>query len=625
MEVADAQQAPGSLGRRVQQTVRQGLDSDEARAALAAVAAAGAAGAAAAAAAAERGWDVRAAMAGRRRQADADFGRALGLVDAAFGDVEAGVARLGGECAALRARVDAALRATAGAAAAAALLGDERREAAARARVADGVLARFALGDGDAARLAAAGAPDDAFFAALDRAAQARAECRAAGAGAELQRALAAHEEAAYGALLRWVQAEARALARPGAPEFSAQLKRALGRLRPHAALFDAAAAEIARVRCGALGRAFAAALAHGGGGARRPIEAHAADPQRYVGDMLAWAHQACASERELLDTLFSDDEAGADVSAAAAAKPRLLAAALEGIARPLELRVQQTLDALAAPRDVHRIDALLDLYCALFAAACPPDAPFLAAVARLAAAARARLAARLAALADAAAADLDAGPASPALDAPPALHALLDAVRDVLRLHQDAPPATAADPPGPARPPLVDCVAAALDIVCAAAPAAVARCPLRPYEQSMLLLNVLAAMQAAAAPFADDLPRWLARCAADERRLADALAAQLLAILKDRSHLPFAAADPAAAPDLPARCARFSAALAADLDPARLAARLHSHALARSVAAQVSHAFVADYAALHARLAAAAAAATASLLPPETLASLLP
>ena len=50
----------------------------------------------------------------------------------------------------------------------------------------------------------------------------------------------------------------------------------------------------------------FIAALTRGGpSGYPRPIELHAHDPMRYVGDMLAWVHQAIAAEREFLESLF--------------------------------------------------------------------------------------------------------------------------------------------------------------------------------------------------------------------------------------------------------------------------------------------------------------------------------
>lgn len=42
-----------------------------------------------------------------------------------------------------------------------------------------------------------------------------------------------------------------------------------------------------------------------GPGGTPRPIELHSHDPLRYVGDMLAWLHQATASEKEHLQTLL--------------------------------------------------------------------------------------------------------------------------------------------------------------------------------------------------------------------------------------------------------------------------------------------------------------------------------
>lgn len=50
----------------------------------------------------------------------------------------------------------------------------------------------------------------------------------------------------------------------------------------------------------------FIAALTRGGpSGYPRPIELHAHDPLRYVGDMLAWVHQTIAAEREFLESLF--------------------------------------------------------------------------------------------------------------------------------------------------------------------------------------------------------------------------------------------------------------------------------------------------------------------------------
>ncbi|THF96600.1 hypothetical protein TEA_000052 [Camellia sinensis var. sinensis] len=62
-------------------------------------------------------------------------------------------------------------------------------------------------------------------------------------------------------------------------------------------------------MRHNALFRRFISALTRGGpGGMPRPIEVHAHDPLRYVGDMLGWLHQALASERELVLALLDPD-----------------------------------------------------------------------------------------------------------------------------------------------------------------------------------------------------------------------------------------------------------------------------------------------------------------------------
>lgn len=56
----------------------------------------------------------------------------------------------------------------------------------------------------------------------------------------------------------------------------------------------------------------FLDALTRGGpSGLPRPIELHAHDPIRYVGDMLAWIHQAMATEREFLESVFGIKEDG--------------------------------------------------------------------------------------------------------------------------------------------------------------------------------------------------------------------------------------------------------------------------------------------------------------------------
>ena len=93
--------------------------------------------------------------------------------------------------------------------------------------------------------------------------------------------------------------------------------------------------------------RRFITALTRGGpNGTPRPIEMNAHDPRRYLGDMLAWLHQALASERELLISLFGRDEAphgadGTDLANGHADVPSssaLLDKVVEGVCRPLKV-----------------------------------------------------------------------------------------------------------------------------------------------------------------------------------------------------------------------------------------------------------------------------------------------
>ncbi|KAJ1899576.1 Golgi transport complex subunit 6 [Kickxella alabastrina] len=621
----------GSLGRRVQQIVQQPLDSASVRQTLQTLASSYGEekrdeGALAQLA---RHRDVRQDMAERTQALDEEFVLALGAVDAVFGELEANVAAIDQQCLALRQQVGRALRATAGAAQQAALLGEEQRDLQRRRMLAQRLAEKFTLAPAHLAALSQRPPTVDAvFFAALDRVAEARAECRLLGdrlAAREMAAELERVEGDAFDALLRWALAAVRQQLAGDAPsaEPGAALRRALARLAPHTALAAAAEAEIASVRCAALEQAFLRALASGGPGGRpRPIEAHAGDPQRFVGDMLAWVHQACASERELLGAMVGESRRDASASA-------LLPRALANVARPLEIRVAQTVGSMRDAVALYRVASVLGFYAALFGGALPGGA-LLATVQALERQAHAQLRRRLGELADAA----DFAAATPALDAPPALAALLAAATGILHLHMDSlgfgpaaggPGAPVAD--GSAGGPgasVVDGIAGVLRRALHEAQAAAPRTRLRGYEQAMFELNVVGAVLDALAPFAQRLlAQWVADVRVREAALVDELRAQLCAVLRDRAQLPLAQSTVGAA-----EIEAFNAQLkgASDLDVSRLVARLHNHALARNVAADVARLFVDEYAEFYARVAASmhGSAELALLLPPETVSTLL-
>ncbi len=72
-----------------------------------------------------------------------------------------------------------------------------------------------------------------------------------------------------------------------------------------------------------------------------KPIELNSHDPIRYMGDMLAWIHQATASEHEFLRSLFrkfpENDELNNTVRTS-------LGSVIDGVCRTLKIRIEQIL-----------------------------------------------------------------------------------------------------------------------------------------------------------------------------------------------------------------------------------------------------------------------------------------
>ncbi|KAL3678988.1 hypothetical protein R1sor_021944 [Riccia sorocarpa] len=239
----------------------------------------------------------------------------------------------------------------------------------------------------------------ESFFKALARVQEIHANCKVLlrthqqRAGLELMDMMAAYQEGAYERLCRWVQNECRSLSDNDTPEVSDLLKTAARSLRERPVLFKYCAEEVANTRHNALFRRFISALTRGGpGGMPRPIEVHAHDPLRYVGDMLAWLHQALASERELATALFSSDvNASVDSTSQrfSSETPNLLPTksgrwakeqerdegkietdlgfvldrVFEGVCRPFKVRVEQVLQSQPGLIMAYKLSNLLEFY----------------------------------------------------------------------------------------------------------------------------------------------------------------------------------------------------------------------------------------------------------------------
>ncbi|XP_007040848.2 PREDICTED: conserved oligomeric Golgi complex subunit 6 [Theobroma cacao] len=222
------------------------------------------------------------------------------------------------------------------------------------------------------------------FFKALSHVQEIHANCKILlrthhqRAGLELMDMMAMYQEGAYERLCRWVQAECRKLGDTDNPEVSELLRTAVRCLKERPVLFKYCAEEVANMRHNALFRRFISALTRGGpGGMPRPIEVHAHDPLRYVGDMLGWLHQALASERELVLALLDPDsvvDTGStanrfsknvenDSGKIEADLTFVLDRIFEGVCRPFKVRVEQVLQSQPSLIISYKLSNTLEFY----------------------------------------------------------------------------------------------------------------------------------------------------------------------------------------------------------------------------------------------------------------------
>lgn len=191
---------------------------------------------------------------------------------------------------------------------------------------------------------------------------------------------------AAYQKLYRWIQREFRTLDLEN-PQINASVRRSLRVLAERPALFQSCLDFFAEARESILSDSFYAALTGSTPEtqnlATKPIEFHAHDPLRYVGDMLAWAHSATVSEREALEVLFiSDgDEIKRSIQAGLESEPwlrgdgdeevfdgkkalnQLVSRDLAGVARLLRQRTEQVIQSHDDATLAYKIANLIGFY----------------------------------------------------------------------------------------------------------------------------------------------------------------------------------------------------------------------------------------------------------------------
>uniref|UniRef100_A0A8B9H1W0 Conserved oligomeric Golgi complex subunit 6 n=1 Tax=Astyanax mexicanus TaxID=7994 RepID=A0A8B9H1W0_ASTMX len=137
-------------------------------------------------------------------------------------------------------------------------------------------------------------------------------------------------------------------------------LSQAMEALQDRPVLFKYTLDEFGTARRSAVVRGFIDALTRGGpGGTPRPIEMHSHDPMRYVGDMLAWLHQATASEKEHLEALLKQ----VTVQGVEDSMQEIVGHITEGVCRPLKVRIEQVIVAEPGAVLLYKLSNLLKFY----------------------------------------------------------------------------------------------------------------------------------------------------------------------------------------------------------------------------------------------------------------------
>uniref|UniRef100_A0A7N5JUM9 Conserved oligomeric Golgi complex subunit 6 n=1 Tax=Ailuropoda melanoleuca TaxID=9646 RepID=A0A7N5JUM9_AILME len=178
-------------------------------------------------------------------------------------------------------------------------------------------------------------------------------------AGLEIMEQMALLQETAYERLYRWAQSECRTLTQESC-DISPVLTQAMEALQDRPVLYKYTLDEFGTARRSTVVRGFIDALTRGGpGGTPRPIEMHSHDPLRYVGDMLAWLHQATASEKEHLEALLKR----VTIQGVEENIQEVVGHITEGVCRPLKVRIEQVIVAEPGAVLLYKISNLLKFY----------------------------------------------------------------------------------------------------------------------------------------------------------------------------------------------------------------------------------------------------------------------
>ena len=279
----------------------------------------------------------------------------------------------------------------------------QKQELETKKQLLDAFNRHFIISEEDLITLTAASEEvDEEFFTILKRVKQIYVDCQILlgsenqRLGLELMDQSSRNLNIGYQKLYRWIQKEFKNLNLEN-PQINSIIRRALRALAERPSLFHSCLDFFAEAREHVLTDAFYAALTGSSveidqDPITKPIEFHAHDPLRYIGDMLAWAHSTMVSEREALETLFisEGEEIRKGFLAGREAEPwtavdgetfdgrkalgDLVNRNVAGVARALRQRVEQVIQNHEDPVLLYKIAKLVSFYHTTFAKVLSPD-----------------------------------------------------------------------------------------------------------------------------------------------------------------------------------------------------------------------------------------------------------
>ncbi|XP_011494855.1 PREDICTED: conserved oligomeric Golgi complex subunit 6 [Ceratosolen solmsi marchali] len=205
---------------------------------------------------------------------------------------------------------------------------------------------------------------NDDFFTVIDRVQVIHSKCRILMQSGhqtlalDIMQRMTILQEAGLERLYRWTQTHCRHIEND---KLVSLLTKAMNKLQERPILFKYVIDEYCTSRRSVLVSSFIDVLTLGKGYSNdsNPIEMHAHDPKRYVGDILAWLHQAISLEKENFLILLSH----CNKSAISEQISESLSNITEGLCHPLKSRIEHIVAVEAPSTVLYSVTMLIRFY----------------------------------------------------------------------------------------------------------------------------------------------------------------------------------------------------------------------------------------------------------------------